>query len=63
MKAIDQAIKKAGSQSALARLLGIGRSNISHWKRLGFVPAIHALRIEEMFGISARSLATRRKGP
>lgn len=57
---INEAISKAGSQTRLAGLLKIHKSNISHWKRLGTVPAIHALRIEELFGISARSLADRR---
>jgi len=38
----DEAIKKAGSQAALARLLGVTRGAIFHWK------AIPALRIYQL---------------
>jgi DNA-binding transcriptional regulator YdaS (Cro superfamily) len=61
MKALQEAIRAAGSQVALAKTLGITKSNISHWKRLGAVPATHALAIERLFGISAQKLAPARK--
>lgn len=53
-QALQQAIKLAGNQSTLAKILNIGRSNISHWKRERAVPAQHALEIERLFGIDAQ---------
>jgi DNA-binding transcriptional regulator YdaS (Cro superfamily) len=57
-QALEQAISLAGNQSKLARILNIGRSNISHWKRERSVPAVHALEIERLFGIDAQRFNT-----
>ena len=56
MTALRRAIQMAGSQNDLALILGIGKSNVSKWVRLGRVPASQAIQIEQIFGISARSL-------
>lgn len=56
MTALRKAIRMAGSQSDLALILGIGKSNVSKWIRLGRVPAAQAIQIEQIFGVPARSL-------
>lgn len=49
IKAIDQAAKKAGSARQLAKLLGITKGALTHWKRLGaVVPAPHCPIIEKL---------------
>ena len=53
-QALQQAISLAGNQAKLAKILNIGRSNISHWKRERAVPSQHALEIERLFGIDAQ---------
>lgn len=53
-EALYRAIILAGNQSKLAKILNIGRWNISHWKRQRAVPAQHALEIERIFGINAQ---------
>lgn len=53
-QALHQAISLAGNQAKLAKILNIGRSNISHWKRERAVPSQHALEIERIFGIDAQ---------
>lgn len=53
-KALYQAIMLAGNQSKLAKILNVGRWNVSHWKRNRAVPAQHALEIERIFGIDAQ---------
>jgi DNA-binding transcriptional regulator YiaG len=55
LKALRQAIQMAGSQSALAKELEVGRSNVSKWVSWGKVPASQALRIEILYGIPAAS--------
>jgi DNA-binding transcriptional regulator YdaS (Cro superfamily) len=53
-QALQHAISLAGNQAKLAKILNIGRSNISHWKRERAVPSQHALEIERLFGIDAQ---------
>lgn len=51
------AIRQAGSQSALARMLGISQAAVSKWDRLGkHLPADHVLRVEELTGVSRHDL-------
>lgn len=47
-QALDQAIRSAGSQSELARRIGVNQQNISHWlnKANGTVPAEQVIPIE-----------------
>lgn len=60
-QALQQAISLAGNQAKLAKILNIGRSNISHWKRERAVPSQHALEIERLFGIDAQDFNRRRR--
>lgn len=53
---LDKACKKTGSQTALANKLGVNKSNISQWKRMGKVPMIHCIEIERLTGVSRRKL-------
>ena len=55
--ALDRAIEKAGSQSALGRLIGKRQSVISDWLRFGRgVPAEFVLKIETATGVSRHDL-------
>lgn len=56
MTGLRKAIQMAGSQTELAKILGIGKSNVSKWVTFGRVPAAQAIQIEQVFGIPARSL-------
>ena len=56
MSAIDKAIKKAGNQSALSRLIGVAQQNISYWVKNNQVPASFVLKIEKETGISRHEL-------
>lgn len=44
----NQAIKWAGSQTELARRLGLDQSTVSGWK--GDPPFVHQVRIQELSG-------------
>lgn len=61
--ALKRAISLAGNQAKLAKILNIGRSNISHWKRERAVPSQHALEIERLFGIDAQDFNRPRVAP
>lgn len=55
--ALKAAIRSAGSQSALARIIGTRQSTISTWlKRNKALPSEHVLRVEEATGISRHDL-------
>lgn len=49
---LDRVIRAAGGPAALARSLGVHRSAVTHWRRLG-VPASQMLRLEAISGIKA----------
>ena len=54
MKAIEKAVRAAGGQSALARMIGVRQSNIWNWinrDRQG-VPPHHVLSVEKATGVS-----------
>jgi DNA-binding transcriptional regulator YdaS (Cro superfamily) len=53
MKALEMAIKAAGSQKELATALGLHKSAVSQWIRRNRVPADHALKMQEVYGIDA----------
>jgi DNA-binding transcriptional regulator YdaS (Cro superfamily) len=53
---IQQVIKQMGSQSALAKLLGVSQQVISQWERQGYVPVGRILEIEAQSGVSRRLL-------
>lgn len=48
---VDQAIKQAGGQVALAKHLGVSQQAISLWRRQGWVPLKRINEIEAQFGI------------
>ena len=51
--ALREAIEMAGSQTKLAMMLGIHKSNISQWVRRNHVPYVHAIEMQRHFGIVA----------
>ena len=53
---IDAAAAKAGSNSALARSLGISHTAVRKWRMLGRPPAERVLAIERVTGISRYQL-------
>jgi DNA-binding transcriptional regulator YdaS (Cro superfamily) len=54
---LDEAILKAGSQAALAGMLGVRQSHISNWKnRNKRVPAERVLEIERVTGVPRHKL-------
>ena len=55
--ALQRAIAKVGSQSALARLLGVSQAAVSKWVRNSkHLPAQHVLPVEDVTGISRHDL-------
>lgn len=55
-EAVDQVITQAGSQTALARALGVKQPVISHWRRKGWMPLTRAVQCEQMYGVSRLEL-------
>ncbi len=55
---IHAAIQKAGSQVALAELLGVTQQAISKWLHRGYVPVWRALEIENQLGVPREDLVS-----
>ncbi len=56
-RALNEAILKIGSQSALARLLGVSQPAVSGWHKRGTpLPAEHVLAVEAATGVSKHDL-------
>lgn len=53
---IEQAIKVAGSQSALARTLGVTPQAVQQWVAANRLPAHHCLPVENTTGVSRYDL-------
>lgn len=52
-EALSRAISQAGSQSALARKIGISQPAIANWVKAGRVlSADHVIKVEEATGVS-----------
>lgn len=51
-----RAAEAAGSQSALARVLGCTPQNVQKWCASGRIPAERVLRVEEATGVSRHDL-------
>lgn len=54
--ALKEAIKKAGSRSALARLLRVHHTSIRDWQKTGRVPAERVLSVEAVTGVPRHQL-------
>jgi hypothetical protein len=60
---IDDAIKAAGTQEALAQKLGCKQQLISAWKRRGYVSTRRVVEVEQMTGVARdRLINPRLKG-
>lgn len=44
----DEVSKYFGSDTKASRVLGITRQSFSKWRILGFIPALHQLKIQEL---------------
>lgn len=57
LKALEDAIERFGSQSAMARHLGVSQPSVSDWvRRMGRIPPEHVLAVEAATGISRHVL-------
>lgn len=57
LAALEAAIETLGSQSALARLLGVSQPSVSDWvRRAGRLPPEHVLSVEAATGVSRHVL-------
>ena len=45
---LDEIVAHFGSQSELARVLGIDRANVSMWMKDKAMPSVHAINIERL---------------
>lgn len=54
--AAKRAAKAAGSQSALARVIGCTPQNVQKWCATGRIPAERVLRIEALTGVSRHDM-------
>ena len=55
-EAVALVITQAGSQTALAKALGVKQPVIAHWKRKGWMPLPRAVQCEQMYGVSKLDL-------
>jgi DNA-binding transcriptional regulator YdaS (Cro superfamily) len=53
---LEAAVRNAGSQVALGRLIGKRQSVIFGWLRAGRLPAEHVLKVEAATGVSRHDL-------
>lgn len=56
---LEETIKEFGSGYNLCKKLGITPQNITHWKKIGYIPELQQRRIEDLTG--GKLLATQRK--
>lgn len=56
LSALQDAVAKAGGQTALARAIGKTQGHISQWLRREYVPAEEVLKIEAATGVSRHQL-------
>ena len=56
LTALQDAVAKAGGQTALARAIGKTQGHISQWLRREYVPAEEVLKIEAATGVSRHDL-------
>lgn len=48
---VDGLIEKAGGLDQLAEQLGVARTTVSDWKRLGFLPGSRIPQIMDVLGV------------
>jgi DNA-binding transcriptional regulator YdaS (Cro superfamily) len=56
LSALQDAVSKAGGQTALARAIGKTQGHISQWLKRKYVPAEDVLKIEAATGVSRHDL-------
>jgi transposase-like protein len=56
MSGIEDLIKKAGGQSALARKMGRSQATVWRWKEQGYLPRKHIARAAELYGVAPSTL-------
>lgn len=56
LTALQDAVNKAGGQTALARAIGKTQGHVSQWIRRRYVPAEEVLKIEAATGVSRHDL-------
>jgi DNA-binding transcriptional regulator YdaS (Cro superfamily) len=56
IEVLNEASRKAGSQAALARVIGVDPSAITHWKERGYFPAKQIAKIAEFAGLSRATI-------
>lgn len=56
LSGIAEAVSKAGSQSALARQLGVSQAAIWEWLQAGYVPLSRVTEVEALYGIARSRL-------
>lgn len=52
----QRAVERAGSQTKLAEALGVTQQTVQQSVKKGYFPVIHAVRIENLYGIDKISL-------
>ena len=60
---IEKAISLAGSQSALARSIGLKQGHVWYWLKIGRIPAERVTAVEKVTGISRHELRPDVFGP
>lgn len=58
LNGILRAVKEAGSQTQLARALGVTQQAISIWLHQGYAPPDRAREIEMLYGVPRASLVS-----
>ena len=56
MSGIEDLIKKAGGQSALARKMGRSQATVWRWKEQGYVPRKHIARAAGLYSVAPDTL-------
>src|SRR3954471_303752 len=56
LAALQRAVEIAGSQSALARAIGVKQAHVWNWLQSGRVPAEHVLAVEGATAVSRHDL-------
>lgn len=53
---IDKLIKKAGSSSEFARIMGVSRQRVNGWKQVQRIPSAYITKVHERFKIPIEDL-------